>query len=154
MVPINVTLYHFNGDNRQISKSLSDGILYTAVNFRESIDFHDPEFTIEATIDPSYNYCEITFDNESPAEDVHKYYFASVENVREGLSVIRCRIDVLTSYAAAILPLPVWCLRSSQMQTAYIPDGKAPIETRKFLAGDPADAISAHSSDMILFTVG
>lgn len=154
MVPINVTLYHFNGDNRQISKSLSDGIPYTAVTFRESIDFHDPEFTIEATIDPSYNYCEITFNNESPAEDVKKYYFANVENLREGLSLIRCRIDVLTTYAAAILPLPVWCLRSSQMQTPYIPDNKAPIETRKFLAGDPASEIGAHSADMILFTVG
>lgn len=156
MVPINVTLYHYDGDNRKISKTLSGGILYSSVIFRESIDFHDPEFTIEETVDPNFNYCEITFINESPGSNISKYYFASVENVREGLSLIRCRLDVLMTYAASIMNLPVNVIRSSDMniQSPFVPDPKAPFESRYTLSQNQGDVFGSLSSDMILITVG
>lgn len=154
MGAIDVKLYHFNGDNRQINKTLSDGIPYTGIVFRDSIDFHNPVFPIEGKIENTYNYCVITFHGETPADDVTKSYFCRVENTRENITMVYCQIDVLTTYKDSILQLPVWCKRSAKLQTPYIPDNHAPVETRRFVAGNPASEISAHSTDMILFTVG
>lgn len=154
MGAIDVIFYHFKGDNRQISKTLLDGIPFYGVQYRGDIDFHNPVFPIEQTIDDSYNYCGITFHGETPAEDITKYYFCRIVNTRENLSTAFCDIDVLMTYKNAILQLPVWCKRSAVLQTPYIPDNRAPVETRRFVAGNPADAIGAHSADMVLFTVG
>ena len=75
-----ITLYNYSGEINRVNKTLSGGSSYTLPVYVETIDFHDPDFTIQETVSASYNYCEIEQGGTT------RYYFIRVENVREGLS--------------------------------------------------------------------
>lgn len=117
-----IYLYRYSGENERVDKTslLSDVSTYSG-NFRDSVDLHSPVFLIEDTIPASYNYCSITVGTET------RYYFARVDNVRTGLSLIHCDIDVLMSFD--ISAVPVIPARSASANNPYIIDTRQPVET-------------------------
>lgn len=117
-----IYLYRYSGENERVDKlsMLSDVSTYSG-NFRDSVDLHSPVFLIEDTVPASYNYCCIAVGTET------RYYFARVENVRTGLSLIHCDIDVLMTFD--ISAVPVIPARSASVNNPYIIDTRQPVET-------------------------
>lgn len=116
-----ITLYNYSGENNRVGKTLSGGSSFTTVVFRDSIDFHNPVFPIESDVSPAYNYAEVEQDGTT------RYYFARVENVRRGLSLIHCSLDVLQTFDLSAVP--VVPARSENRYNAWLIDTRRPIET-------------------------
>lgn len=118
-----IVLYHYSGENERVVKTsdLTDATTYSG-NFRDRVDLHDPVFTVGADVSASYNYCSVTVGNET------RYYFARVENVRTGLSLIRCNLDVLMTFN--VLDVPVIPYRSASAYNRYIIDASQPVDVR------------------------
>lgn len=119
----NITLYHYSGENERVNKTsaLSDAASYSG-DFRESIDLHNPVFMVNDSIPASYNYCVITVGTET------RYYFARVENVRTGLSLVHCDLDVLMSFDVSNVPVIPY--RSASAYNRYIIDSSQPVDVR------------------------
>ena len=119
----NITLYHYSGENERVNKIpfLSDDSPYSG-DFRESIDLHNPVFMINDTVPASYNYCAITVGTET------RYYFARVENVRTGLSLVHCDLDVLMTFDVSNVPVIPY--RSASAYNRYIIDSSQPVDVR------------------------
>lgn len=119
----NITLYHYSGENERVNKTgaLSDAASYSG-DFRESIDLHNPVFMVNDSIPASYNYCVITVGSET------RYYFARVENVRTGLSLVHCVLDVLMSFDVSNVPVIPY--RSASAYNRYIIDASQPVDVR------------------------
>ena len=119
----NIVLYHNSAENERVNKTpyLTDETPYSG-DFRDSVDLHNPVFMINDTIPASYNYCKITVGTET------RYYFARVENVRTGLSMIHCTLDALMTFD--ISAVPVVPARSESAYNDYIIDTAQPAETR------------------------
>ena len=115
-----ITLYNYTGESNRISKTLSGGSTYSLPVYRDTVDFHDPDFLIEATISAAFNYCEIE------QGGVTRYYFARVENVREGLSRIVCTLDPLMTFDVS--SVPVIPARSSSHRNSFLIDTSRPVE--------------------------
>lgn len=119
-----IDFYNYAGENNVLDKSsmLGTSTQYTG-DFRDAIDLHNPVFTVNDTLSADFNYCSIT-------ADTTRYYFCTVENVRTGLTVVRCNLDVLMTYKSAISNCAVTPLRSGDMTTnnGYIYDGSIPFE--------------------------
>ena len=116
-----ITLYNYNGESNKVGKTLSDGILVDTVIYRESVDFHNPVIQVESNLSPALNYAEIEQDGTT------RYYFARVENVRRGLSIIHCELDVLQTFDLSAVP--VVPARSYSNQNAWLIDTRRPVET-------------------------
>ena len=98
---ISVTLYNINEDNRKIQKTLTGAVAVTGtIAFRDTAELHSPVFTVGQELSADLNYCAISGadDRANP-----RYYFAEVINARQGLAVVRCRLDVLMTYSYDIL---------------------------------------------------
>ena len=121
-----ITLYKYAGNVKQVNKisMLTNSIVYSGehTNFRDTIDLHNPDFMVNATISADYNYCSITVDGTT------RYYFARVVNVRTGLSLIRCELDVLTTFDLS--NVPVIPARAEMENNRYITDITQPVEQR------------------------
>ena len=87
-----------------------------------------------------------------------KYHFITDMQMLTGQKMaITCRVDVLQTYNAAIKNTRAYCKRTASraLQTPYLYDNSAPISEKKFVAyNEEGSNICAHSSDMILLTVG
>ena len=118
-----IIMYQYTGENERANKTpyFVAQSAYSG-NFRESVDLHNPVFTIEDTIPANYNYCAIT------VGEITRYYFARVENVRTGLSLIHCALDVLMTFDLS--NVPVVPARSESCYNDYIIDTAQPFETR------------------------
>lgn len=116
-----ITLYNYAGENNRVGKTLSGGSSFTTVVYRDSVDFHNPIFAIESNVSADFNYAEIE------QGGVTRYYFARVENVRAGLSLIHCALDVLQTYDLS--SVPVVPARSSSHYNPYLIDNRRPVET-------------------------
>ena len=78
-------------------------------------------FPIESDVSPAFNYAEVEQDGTT------RYYFARVENVRRGLSMIHCTLDVLQTFDLSAVP--VVPARSSNRYNAWLIDTRRPVET-------------------------
>lgn len=118
-----IVLYHNSSENERVNKIpyLSNESAYSG-DFRDSIDLHNPVFSINDTVSATYNYCKITVGGET------RYYFARVENIRTGLSMIHCVLDVLMTFELS--SVPVVPARSESVYNDYIIDAMQPAETR------------------------
>ena len=117
-----VETYTYTGENNRVVKTDFLTLIGTYTgNFRDSIDLHNPVFTVEATVSPEVNYCKITVDS------VTYCYFCSVENVRTGLSVLHCSRDVLT--VPGLLDVNIVPARSASRYNAWLIDTRRPVET-------------------------
>lgn len=121
-----ITLYKYAGNVKQVDKKsmLTNAIVYSGetTNFRDTVDLHSPDFMVNATISADYNYCSITVDG------ITRYYFARVVNVRTGLSLIHCDLDVLTTFDLS--NVPVIPARTANENNRYITDITQPVEQR------------------------
>lgn len=104
---ISVTLYKYSGDNRVVDKTsgMTSIGTYSGVQFNDSADLHNPEFILQATVDSDVNYVLISQDDGLGRGA--RYYFATVENVRTGVTLVSCRLDVLMTYKNLIQGLNV-----------------------------------------------
>lgn len=116
-----ITLYNYSGENNRVGKTLESGTTFSTVVFRDSVDFHNPVFPIESNVSPAFNYAEVEQDGAT------RYYFARVENVRNGLSMIHCVLDVLQSFDLS--SVPVVPARSASNQNHFLIDTSRPFET-------------------------
>lgn len=118
-----ITLYKYAGNVKQVDKKsmLTNAALYSG-DFRDSVDLHSPDFYINDTIPADFNYCEVT------VGAITRYYFARVVNVRTGLSLIRCDLDVLTTFDLS--NVPVIPARAETENNRYITDITQPVEQR------------------------
>lgn len=126
---MDVRLYISSLDNREVDKGTkldnasATYVDYSNIVFRDEIDFHEPVFTISADVSADYNYCSIT-----GADEVKRYYYAEVINVRTGLTVVRCSLDVLSNINPDNVQVVVD--RSSDVINPYLVDGSRPVEVR------------------------
>ena len=143
-----ILLYNLAGDPRVIDKPLTaEPNLTLTGTLREDCRIEAPSILIQA--DPrGQNYAYIP--------EFGRYYF--IEDItaeRNAAFRLDLRVDALKSFAARILALEVHGIRSSVLQTPYIPDPQAPIESRMIVEATEGDEIGAQvRSSMILVTVG
>ncbi len=118
-----ITLYKYAGNVKQVDKKsmLTNGTVYSG-DFRDTVDLHSPDFYINDTIPADFNYCAVT------VGEITRYYFAHVVNVRTGLSLIRCDLDVLTTFDLSnVSVIPA---RTANENNRYITDITQPVEQR------------------------
>ena len=143
-----IDFYDYTADNRIINKSLPETPLQTVVSatpFRPLSDLTGTLLLAYNATAYAANYCSFG----------GKYYYITDRELLTGQKMqLTCRVDVLKTYASAILDLPVWCKRSATLQNKYMLDTKAPVLQKKKVSGQPGNTIGAHSTDMILITVG
>lgn len=116
-----IKLYKCSDDERTIQKTLTGEKTITA-NIKTECSIMTPEFYINddsSIISGGYNY----------AFAFGKYYFIQDITVTPAQALrIRCREDVLYTYAADILACPAVVARSSAVPNTYLPDPELPIE--------------------------
>ena len=141
--------FDYTGDNRVIDKAVNEQQpLATISNITPYRALSPLTGTIELTYNATVfaaNYCKL---------DSKYYYITDRELLPGGKMSLVLRCDVLKTYATPIKALTVWCKRSAVRETKYMIDNKAPIEARKVVSANPLSEISAHSTDMIMITVG
>lgn len=121
---MDLVLYKCADDPRTISKSLSDA-LTVSCHIKNECSIMQPEFYInnnDTIISGGYNY----------AAAFGKYYFISDITLTPAQALrIRCREDVLYTYAAQILACPAIVARNSGVPNTYLPDPELPLEQYK-----------------------
>lgn len=109
-----ITFYKNNSDNRNIHKSLSDGVTYECVIKRDA-DISAPEIQIETAVDMrQYNYCYIPL--------YGRYYYATITSHGSNIYTISCHCDVLMSFSEQFLNKTAILSRSSTLYNLYMPD--------------------------------
>lgn len=118
-----ITLYKYAGNVKQVDKKsmLTNAAVYSG-DFRDSVDLHNPDIMINDTVPADYNYCAVTVGT------ITRYYYAHVVNVRTGLTLVRCDIDVLTTFD--LTQVPVIPARTATENNRYITDITQPVEQR------------------------
>lgn len=143
-----ILLYNWAGDPRVIDKPLTaEPNLTLNGTLREECSVEEPSILVQA--DPrGQNYAYIP-------EFSRYYYIEDITAERSNAFRIRLRVDVLKSFATRIYALQVHGIRSAQIQTPYIPDAQAPIESRMIVeAAEGAEIGPQIRGSMILVTVG
>jgi hypothetical protein len=89
-----VTFGKFNGDVRQITKLMTDGVEVTGT-LRDKCDVLNPELLVKTDV-RKFNYVYI--------EEFKRYYYVKdITQYRQGMWVVKLKVDVLMSYRDAIL---------------------------------------------------
>ena len=149
---MDILFFDYGGDNRVINKAINDADPLGSVTGAKPFEPLSPltgQLLLEydATIYAA-NYAKFN----------GKYYFITDRELLTGGRMrIFCRVDVLKTYASAILNLSVMCRRSGlvRMQQQYLPDEKYPVETRRKVSQiENVTDFAVYSDDMILITVG
>ena len=143
---MDVYLYNWGGSPNVLNKTLAVDPPKLSGTLREECSVENPEITIQT--DPrGYNYVYIP--------EFSRYYFITdIVAVRENVFRVSMHVDVLMSHSSGISALPVWCKRSAVLQSKYMYDNAAPITQQKTVSAQPLDCIGAHSTDLLLVTVG
>lgn len=85
---------NFNGDSRQITKLMTNIVEVTGT-LRDKCDILNPELLVKTDI-RNFNYVYI--------EEFNRYYYVKgVTQYRQGMWVVKLKVDVLMSYKDAIL---------------------------------------------------
>jgi hypothetical protein len=84
----------FNGDVRQITKLMTDTVEVTGT-LRDTCDVLNPELLVKTDV-RKFNYVYI--------EEFKRYYYVKdITQYRQGMWVVKLKVDVLMSYRDAIL---------------------------------------------------
>ena len=139
-----ITIYNNASDPRRATKDLSNQIKATAINFYEESTVEEPNVLMKYNADyAKANYCYIPQMNRY-------YYIDSVSMLNSSQMILRCRSDVLMSFA--IRQLTAVISRNENLYNLYYPDKafkvlqSSQVVTKKFPQG-----FTANSN--ILFTV-
>lgn len=144
-----VTVYNTTSEPQAIYKSLGTGVQFTGtVKDPGDISVTNPTVLIYAAVDPAVNYCYIdTFD---------RYYHVMCRSVREGLTELICKVDVLMSYQTDILNLPAIAERAqteNDQYSSYLRDTQQRMYTYKTICTRRLHTFS-YGSNYILITAG
>lgn len=91
-----IIFYKFTGDKRNINKVLSSSFELEGV-LRDQSNLLVPQIMVKHDI-REYNYCYV--------EEFNRYYYINdIDSYRNGLWVIKLKVDVLMSYKDKILEL-------------------------------------------------
>jgi hypothetical protein len=113
-----INLYICSDENNKITKNNLSGLKQYIGVFRDEVNVMTPVFQIETTDNLSgYNYAYI-------AEFGRYYFVKDIKAVRNGLWEFSLAVDVLMSYAAAILALPAVIRRNAGLFNMYLNDNQ------------------------------
>lgn len=91
-----IIFYKFSGDKRNINKTLTDSFELEGV-LRDQSNLLVPQIMVKSDI-RDYNYCYI--------EEFKRYYYINdIDSYRNGLWVVKLKVDVLMSYKDKIMEL-------------------------------------------------
>ncbi|MBO5853322.1 MAG: hypothetical protein J6Q61_01135 [Bacteroidales bacterium] len=110
-----MTIYFYDtlNDDRAMPKTLENETEATGT-VRGDIDILNPTILIEG---------DTAIKNYAYIPDFNRYYFVSPPRViRNGISEITLKVDVLQTYYVGIMNSPIVAERSSNMYNAYIAD--------------------------------
>lgn len=149
-----ITLYNNNSDANVMAKDIAQVAIFTDAFARDIFDVESPIFTIETNSDLSRaNYVYV--------DSFKRYYFiAESRIIRTGLWELRCRVDVLMSFAPQIYALSGIVDRSAGLWDAYLPDEMGKIRQttktacRVFRDALDAPVVFAYATEPILITAG
>ena len=115
MGTITIQLGNFSGDQRNLTKTLRNGINVNCEIY-ESCSIYNPLFVLDYK--PKYigfNYVYVDL--------WHRYYFITGQDLQAGKKVIlRCHCDVLNSFGSQLLDTQFRVKRSETRYDPYIPD--------------------------------
>lgn len=140
-------LYNWAGASNVLDKPLNPNPPKLSGVLREECSIESPVITMQ--YDPrGLNYAYIP--------EFGRYYFITdITVLRENLFQVSMHVDVLMSFNAQIKGLTIYGIRSSVIQTPYIPDGEAPISAERVIYPEEQTALSPHQyGNYILITVG
>ena len=142
-------LYTITDDPRKLVKTLPTNpadIDSRTGTIRGSVDVIRPEILVKGDV-VTANYCKI------PA--FGRYYYIEERNVvREGLTLLTLRVDVLMSFSDQILKCPAVCARSANVVNAFVKDSRQPSQNFYKHSVKSFDAITYSSPAIIMLTVG
>lgn len=147
-----VTFYNTNNDYRELTKTLTDGVQHNHVKIKEDTEIETPTLIIEG--DPiNANYCYIPTFN--------RYYFIVSQTVLTGnRTVIKCRVDVLTTYESAIRTSTQLITRQENVGVNEIVDNQLPLTNDsgltiiKFPNSPFFDGVTASTKCFLLNVIG
>lgn len=115
MGTITVQLGNFSGDQRNLTKTLQNGINVNCEIY-ESCSIYNPRFVLDYKPDYiGFNYAYVSQWN--------RYYFITGQDLQAGKKVIlRCHCDVLNSFGSQLLNSQFRVQRSESRYDPYIPD--------------------------------
>lgn len=149
---MDILFFDYGGDNRVINKTINDAAPLASV---EGAKPFEPLSPLTGQLLLEY---DATIYAANYAKFNGKYYFITDRELLTGGRMrLFCRVDVLKTYAAAIMGITVMCRRSGLpiKQQQYLPDDKYPVETRRKVAQiENVTDFAVYSDDMILITVG
>lgn len=144
---MNILFYTVTDENNKLTKTLGTSTTFSG-SFRASTDVVNPEFNIQATNPTNFNYVYIS--------NFKRYYFITdIVNIGLDLWTIRCHVDVLMSYNAAIKNLNCIMERQENKYNLYMQDNELTrlgfplIQTKVF-----PNSISAASYNFFLTVAG
>lgn len=144
---MDITLYKTTSERERITKTLTDGTTLHG-SLKAECSVISPKVLIEAVNPTSYNYCYIP--------DFGRYYHISeFVSVRTNLWLMSCDVDVLMSYANAILALNVVIKDNSVGDIETYMQGKpwqATVKTKTDVVTFPSGLLD--SGEYILITSG
>lgn len=112
-----IVISKVSDDPRALYKHPSDAITIAA-ELKEDVDVMQPSFYVvynSSIVDNHYNYL---------AAFGRFYFITDISVTTGGAMRIRCREDVLYTYAAQIVNLPIIAERSDSTYNAFINDGQ------------------------------
>lgn len=108
-----VTLYNNISDNDVVNKKLSGGLSFT-INIKDDISILEPKVMLETTSDlTGYNYAYIDIS--------HRYYYATLTYMDNGLYLLDMTVDALMSHRARIKNSSALVLASENFKNDYLP---------------------------------
>lgn len=114
---------------------------------RGAVDILRPEILVSGDLLES-NYCKIS-------EFENRYYFVEERTaVREGLTLLTLRVDVLMSWRDEIKACPAVCGRSANVVNAFLPDSRIPVHAFRASSVKAFTALKFTSPSIIMITVG
>lgn len=147
-----IVLYYNPDDNNVVSKRLEKIAEYDNVFSRDFLEIENPKIVIEGNID-RVNYAYIP--------NLRRYYYVTdTEHLRTGMSILKCHVDVLMSFADDIKSLTAIIDRSAGLWDAYLPDTEQRAEQYTktaciaFKLSQTQPVIFAYSPNPILVTAG
>ena len=146
---MNITLYRNNSDTRVIDKSLTS-IVQKDVEPYDVEDILNPSFILGSDADMTCDYVYIpTF---------HRYYYAKITLMENGLYRLDCNVDPLMSFRTQIKNQPVIITKvdDDAVCNKFIPDGNYITQANRFIQNIPfsSNQFSANPSNILLVAGG
>lgn len=142
-----VKLYKITDDPRKLEKSVGSPIATPSGTVRGTVDILRPEILVTGNqIDCNYAYIE---------DFGARWYYIEERNiVRDGLTVLNLRVDVLMSWAEYIKKCPAVCARSANTVSAFVNDSRRTQAAFMVSSVKEFAALSYSEPCIIMLTVG